>query len=96
MNELKNSFKKIKTSLSNKELNQHVIPISDFTKHFTNIIEHFNKDEATKFIALETSLIIANLLIENNMNNEALTFITHSVYVSCPNIDEVSKVFTKN
>jgi hypothetical protein len=32
LNELKNSFKKFKATLSNKELNQQVIPLADFPK----------------------------------------------------------------
>ena len=92
LNDLKSSFKKFKTTLSNKELNQQVIPLTDFPKNFASIIDQFKKDEATQFIVLELSLMLAHFLIENGMKNEALYFLTHSIYVSCSNISEVARV----
>jgi len=93
MSELKNSFKKIKTTLSIKEINQQIIPLSEFPKHFTNIIDHFNRDERFRFLSLETSLMIANFLIVNNMKKEALIMIKYSVYIPCSSISEISRVY---
>jgi hypothetical protein len=36
--------------------------------------------------------MLAHFLIENGMKNEALYFLTNSIYVSCPNISEVARV----
>jgi hypothetical protein len=92
MKDLKNSLKKMKSTLSLKEINQQVIPISDFTKNFTSIIDHFNKDERTRFLALETALMIANFFIVNNMKKDAFNLIIYSVYIPCNTISEISKV----
>lgn len=87
---LKNTWKK-KFS-SQKDLNKLAIPFADFAENFTKIITSYNKNDITRFLALEVSFVTIKFFIQFNMRNEAISFMNYAVYISNLEMREESRV----
>lgn len=86
----KNTWKK-KFSLS-KDLNKLAIQFDEFPKNYNHIINTYNRNEATRFLALEVSLMIAKFFIQFNMKSEGLSFVTYSIYICNLQMREEARV----
>lgn len=90
--ELKSTLKRTFSTSLSKDLVQIVVPITDFAKHYQQILNTYYKIEAVKFISLEITFMIIKLLLDFNYRSDAIGFITYAVYISNLPIREEAKV----
>jgi hypothetical protein len=88
--EIRSSFRK--KLFSSKDLEQLVVPLSEFNKHYQTIVAAYTKEEPMKFIAFEICIMIARLMIENNARVEAIGFVNFSIYITNLAISEEIRV----
>jgi hypothetical protein len=92
------AFRDLRTTLkktfstSSKEVALLVTPVDEFAKSYQYIISAYNRNEATKFISLETSLMIVRFYLQMQMRPEALQFINDAIYITSLQIEEISKI----
>jgi hypothetical protein len=89
--ELRMSLKKIAFT-STKDIQQVLVPFSDFPKNYQSIIQFFNRNEPTKFIAYELALMIAKFFMQKEMRVETLEMMNYTIYISNLNIREEDRV----
>ncbi len=92
--DLSKSFKKTFSS-SSKDVTLLVIPHNEFAKNFDQIIRVFEKNESTKFLAFETTLMIIRFFLKNNFRTEAINFLTYAIYIVNLQVKEELKVSFK-
>jgi hypothetical protein len=92
------AFRDLRTSLkktfstSSKDVAVLVIPVNEFAKNYKYIIDSYNRTDLTKFISLETSLMIVRFYLNQHMRAEALQFINDAIYITSLQIEEPAKI----
>jgi hypothetical protein len=89
--ELRTTFKKT-FSTASKDVTLLVIPSSEFVKNYQHIVLNYNRNEATKFLSFETSLMLVRFYLQSSMRAEALHFINDAIYVNNLNIEETARI----
>jgi hypothetical protein len=89
--EISKSLKKA-FSTSSKDISLLTIHYSEFPRYFEEVIRAYDKYDATKFIAFETALMIIRFYIKYNFKQDALTFLTFTIYISNLQIKEEMRV----
>ncbi len=79
-------------STPSKDISQVVVSLSEFGKNYQYIIGHLHRDIQTKYMSLEICLMMVRFCLANNLRQEALNFITDSIYITNLQIEETAKV----
>ena len=74
------------------DVTQLVVDLDDMANKFTQIAQFYNKNEQTKFLAFESSLMVIRFLLERNQRDLAVNFMNYAIYISNLQIKEESKV----
>lgn len=89
--EISKSLKKA-FSTTSKDISLLTVSYSEFPRYFDEIIRAYDRCDATKFIAFEAALMIIRFYIKNNFRQDALNFITFTIYIPNLQIKEELRV----